>query len=444
VDVKKLFNGISVIIDDQINNDSTAIYKIKKYIESSNIPVATYDNIPNVDTIPSFANVSFIILDWDFKNESISNEDSDERTSFGYALYDSLEEDLIIFLRSLLTTIFVPIFIFSFLPADEIKEKLRDNGLWDDNHPNRIFIKRKSEITSEYTLFADIESWLRMMPSIYVLKEWEQTISSTKNKFFLDMYNYSPNWSKVIWSILEKDTQDYHDEFGSFITRNLINRIDSFSFDNDMLITDNTIVDNDLAKILEGERYLSYDSHLPNQAYTGDLFKIGEKYYLNIRAQCDMARPSATNPELYLITGRAINVTDINKDTIKLTKDGKLFFNNENNFDLQELKDLCSNEDRLAEINQHFNDYREKLYFRNGDIIGKKSEAIIMCIDGNKILKFRLDICIKKFQQIKSNRIGRILPPHITKIQQNCMQYIFREGIMPTPEEVFSSESNSY
>ena len=53
------------------------------------------------------------------------------------------------------------------------------------------------------------------------------------------------------------------------------------------------------------------------------------------------------------------------------------------------------------------------------------------------MLQFDLDISVKKFSDVKDKRIGRILPPYITRIQQKCAQNMVREGVMPVPEELF-------
>ena len=42
MDIGKLFNGIAVIVDNEIENKTSAIYKIKELIEAKNIPVAVY------------------------------------------------------------------------------------------------------------------------------------------------------------------------------------------------------------------------------------------------------------------------------------------------------------------------------------------------------------------------------------------------------------------
>ena len=79
------------------------------------------------------------------------------------------------------------------------------------------------------------------------------------------------------------------------------------------------------------------------------------------------------------------------------------------------------------------------MFFGHGEILEKKPEAILACVDNGKIIKFRMDLVIRKFREIKDKRIGRVLPPYITRIQQKCSQYIVREGTMPIPREIFDS-----
>lgn len=435
MDIGKLFNGIAVMIDDEINKDGTQISTIRKIIESKNIPIVPYDDIPQLEIIPALSSSSFIILDWDYTKGVIS-QDSDERIMAADTLGETQENALIDFINELMKKVFVPVFIFTFTNPDNVKDKLRTARLWQDDRPNRIFIKQKNEISTEVELFGAIEEWLKVMPSVYVLKEWEQVISATKSKMFLEMYGYSPYWTKIIWDMLKDDSRENHREFGDFVTRNLINRIEGYIFDESILDIEQTILPEELSKVVEGERYITYEIQ-PQQVYTGDLFLIDSIYYLNVRAQCDLAREQ--NPLLYLIKGKELGDGDIVTEDIRLTSERELHISAEKRFSLERLGEICQNEEQLIELNSFFRKHRNNVFYSGGDIIGKKSEIVVTCIAGKKVIKFRLDLLVKKYNEIKDKRIGRVLPPFITRIQQNCSQYIIREGIMPTPKEVFTA-----
>jgi hypothetical protein len=430
MDIRELFRGIAIIVDNEIKNEKSSIYKIKKMLEGKNIPVVEYEEIPDKEIIPSLLNCSFIILDWDYLND-----ETDSKGIQPSALVESQQKELIEFLQCLLTNIFIPIFIFTFKDPNMIISELFNSGIWVKDKPNRIFIKQKNDLSSESDLFSAIENWVKEMPSIYALKEWEKSVLQVKNEMFLEMYNYSPNWSNILWKLFKNDSKDNHFEFGEFISRNIMNRINSFAFNEDILDTEINPLPNEVSKVIEGERFLTYKDPHPNQAYTGDLFFNGTKYYLNIRAQCDLARES--DPKLYLLEGKELDSSEIVINNISLTDAGELFIDSDNLYKLIDLIDLCKDELERKKFNDLIIRHKNKVFFNMGEIIGKRNEVIITCVHGKKAIKFRLDIIQKQFNQIKTNRIGRIMPPYITRIQQFCSQHIVREGVMPTPKELF-------
>ena len=439
MDITKLFNGIAVIIDDEINKSGTPISTIRGIIESKNIPVVAYDDIPQIDIIPALTDSSFVILDWDYTKNAIETEGA-ERVIVADTLAETQEDVLINFISKLLEIVFVPVFIFTFKSPESVKEKLREKLLWQDAKPNRIFIKQKNEVSTEAELFSAIEDWMKEMPSAYVLKEWERVVAETKNNMFLELYNYSPNWTKIIWDLLKEDTKENQKEFGDFVTKNLINRINGFTFEEAVIESHATISNEELRRVVEGERYLSYNAQ-PGQAYTGDLFKDGRKYYLNIRAQCDLSRADANgdyNPILYCIEGEKLRDRDIATDDIRLTSENELVFGADKRFSLDKLREICNDETKLPDFNNNFVKYRNKIFFRKGAFLERNDKVIVGCIAGEQAIQFNLDLIPKTYSEIVGNRIGRILPPYITRIQQKCAQNMVREGVMPIPKELFN------
>lgn len=442
MDIEKLFNGIAVIIDNEIEKKDSSIFAIKEVIESRNIPVATYMDIPNIEVVASLSNASFIILDWDYFNSTFDDEELKiDRIMKPTTLTEDKEDELIRFITEITNKIFVPVFIFTAINSESIKDKLRMNNLWDEQKPNRIFVKQKSEVSSDEELFAEIKNWLIEMPSAYVLKVWDKSFADSKNKLFLEMYGYSPNWVKIIWEMLKEDSIDNQHEFGEFVTRNLVNRLQEYSFCEEYLETDKSISQEELSAVIESERYITY-SDQPEQAYTGDLFKKGNKYYLNIRAQCDLARPDHSgnyDPILYCIMGKRLRSKDITTEDIQLTKEKKLVFGKDKDFSLEELGEICTLDAKLGEFNKNFRKHRNGVFFSRGEVLEKKPEVIVACVAGEKIIKFELDLVPMKFSELICDRKGRLLSPYINRIQQKCAQYIVREGVMPIPRDLFSN-----
>lgn len=44
-----------------------------------------------------------------------------------------------------------------------------------------------------------------------------------KIAWFREWYQYAPQWVSVIWKMLKEDSSEVEDEFGEFLTRNVIN-----------------------------------------------------------------------------------------------------------------------------------------------------------------------------------------------------------------------------
>lgn len=436
MDIGKLFNGIAIIVDNEIEDKTSAIYKIKELIEAKNIPVAVFSEVPQLDVIPAFASASFVILDWDYTNKGRLEVEEGERIAIPEALAANEEERLIAFIKKLLNDVFVPVFIFTAKQPTVVINSLKEAELWDDEKANRIFVKQKTDVASEEDLFTAISEWVKKMPSVYVLKEWEAVIRRAQNSMFNEFYTYSPNWAQIIWDMLKEDSIENQQEFGDFVTRTLLNRIQGYSFDELSIQSDTLPNTDELRKVVEGERYLSYTEQ-PGQAYTGDLFKDGSKYYLNIRAQCSLARDEA--PLLYCIRGEKLKSKDIISEDIHLTTEKELVFSAKKHFSLDQMCEICQDVGKLEEFNRNFSKHRNSIFFRKGTILERDDKVIIGCVAGEQAIQFKMDLEILKFSEWKKKRIGRVLAPYITKIQQKCAVNMVREGITPLPKELFIS-----
>ncbi|RLD59562.1 MAG: hypothetical protein DRJ01_11125 [Bacteroidetes bacterium] len=395
MDIKELFKGVAVVIDDKINDKESGdlILNIIEKLEKENIPLLKYNDIPDENIISDFNNVSFILLDWELF----------EKPEGMYFDEKPFIDNVINFIKILQQVTFVPIFIFSHLESDTIITKLSEEDLYNDRSSNYIFVKKKSDLISdedENKVFTEIENWLKQTPSIYVLKEWENQLNQAKNKLFWDFYNINHKWPSVLQKTFTDDGSDVNYELGNFIFKNIMARTEPIKFDEKILsISDDELSKDELRKVLEAERFIRNES-LPDIPHTGDIFRYsvnGEKndrYYLNIRPECDIARKR--NPELYCLKGKIINEDDINPE---------------------EQKD-------------------NEIRFVNGAFIEKVNKIYLPFVIFGKIIEFTLnDIKIQKWNSIKADRIGRILPPYITAIQQKYSFYLQRQGLPAIPEK---------
>ena len=101
--------------------------------------------------------------------------------------------------------------------------------------------------------------------------------------------------------------------------------------------------------------------------------------------------------------------------------------------------EICQDVGKLEEFNRNFSKHRNSIFFRKGTILERDDKVIIGCVAGEQAIQFKMDLEILKFSEWKEKRIGRVLAPYITKIQQKCAVNMVREGITPLPKELFIS-----
>ncbi len=405
MDIKKLFSGIAIIIDDNIKKENSGdlILKIRDQLKKKHIPILEYEDLPDDKEICNFKNINFILLDWYL----FENLESRVKINEQLFIKNNIE-----FLKKIKNVGFIPVFIFSNQEPRSIIEKLSGEDIYNESSNNNVFIKRKQDLLSEDNdnlLFAEIEKWLKGTPSMYVLKKWEYSLSKAKRKLFWDFYEINPNWPSVLQKTFTDDGSDVNYELGNFIYKNLSARAEQIIFDDNILDQeDDNISKQDIRKVLEAERFIK-NGALPDKPCTGDLFEYDfddnglkeKRYYLNIRPECDIVRPK--NPELYCLECRIISDESINSE--------KLF-----------------NRGSFAEkVNNAYIPF-----INNGEIIK-------VCFRNMKIFKWKEKLKDKNDKEtgkmFKETRIGKLLPPYITKVQQRYSFYLQRQGLPAIPEK---------
>ena len=392
MNMEELFSGVAVVIDDEVNNSSANITNIVNQIESKSIPVLKYTSLPGDSIINHFQNLSFLLLDW----RLIKDEITDAEIENGIIMPDTLLEDdakeNVEFIKKLNEKCFCPIFIFTNEDTSAIETRLIEEGILCDRHSN-VFIKSKNELKGKSKLFKLVKNWLQQNSSIYVFKEWEREYQNAKNKLFSEFQKKSPVWPKILWKNYKEDNINPSLGLGEFISRNLHTRMAPFQFSETVLNKPGRkICPNELQSVIEGEVFITILDE--NNIASGDIFKISSDYYINIRANCDVipgrSGQSIDDIDLYLIKGSKVSVTR-----------GKKTFNKE-----------------------------------YGKFTENDTHSIVFPINKGEIVDFRFKkLEIKKWTDVKNNRIGRLLPPYINRIQQRYALYMHRQGVPRIPDK---------
>ena len=381
-DIVQLFSGIGVVIDEAINTKDdrpNGIQKIVQSIESKHIPLLQFEDLPDDEVISKLHSISFLILDWNLSGVQ--------------PIPKATIDDNIVFLKKLKEICFIPLFIFSDEDPHTIEVTLSENGITAENSP--IFIKKKDELDTVEKLFGEIESWLKTTPSIYVLKEWEKATVEAKTKMLWALSATHPAWPKILMTSIKKDGGNQEMELIDMLQSNLKYRLSYPSLDINLIKQQKTdgITRKELRQILECERFIP-SSSLPNHPFAGDVFIIGDVYYVNIRPDCDIIRDAEKdNKNMYLLSCKIVDETKINADV----------------------------EDRIV--------------FDSGEFIEKNNCCFIAFVKGNILQLSLKELTTLPWNDIKDKRIGRILPPYITKIQQKYSAYLQRQGLPRIPKE---------
>ena len=377
----ELFSGIGVIIDDEINKPESSIKKVMSSFEEKNIPFLAYEDLPSAELVHNFHSVSFVLLDWKWNADASDELLLRENTAFITALHEIC---------------FVPVFIFTDEEPTSIISQLEGVGIYSITKNNLIFVKHKSEVDTTAKLFEAISGWVKNTLPVYIIKEWESKKRKASNSLFQSLYNINPNWVKVFLETSKKDDIDAAFELDELLYENLHSRMSLINL-MDMPINREEPISYEASEIrdlMQGQRFLPAEKLLSEMIFTGDIYKDEHEgvreYYINVRPQCDCIPRDGVvlgDVDLYLIKGTE---KTINK---------------------------CS-------FNPKF-----------GNFLDTETRVTIFPIF-HKAIQFKLgDFSVKKFSEMREKRIGRLLPPFITKLVQKYALYMQRQALPRIPEE---------
>ncbi|MBN2162439.1 MAG: hypothetical protein JW713_05810 [Pontiellaceae bacterium] len=403
-----MMSGIGIVVDDRISEtDETkdGIANILEQIQKRNVPCVKYDVLPPQDSLKNFANVSFILLDWELWEKPEDNLIVEGVMTGGQQEADGIADN-VAFLKSLREWCFAPVFLFSHLEPERIKKTLRDEGLLtEDESQSFIFVHDKKHLLhiegeNEYPLFSTVNNWIKNNPSMYVLTQWKKVVLKAKNNLFWDMYEANAGWPSVLWEAYEGDGDDPNYSLTDMLHRNMRGRMEPVAFDEDCVKSPEPTNPSkeDIRQILEASMIIDNSRLVSDQYRCGDIFRLDEGdnllFKLNIRCDCDcIARDGNTeNVMLYLLNGRVVNDDALSRDEV----------------------------------------FSERFGFSR-----PMNRAYLFPIDHGKCVAFNFcDIKKVKVRDLVNEgsiRIGRVTAPHVTDIRQRYSLWLQREGLPKVP-----------
>jgi len=145
-DIMRLFSkSTALIVDDEVNDKRTRIYKIRGILEDKCISFVTYSDIPPHGVWESFGYLSFLIIDWNLKSsEDVSG------ASIGSELIRQRENDILDFVEYMTTHYFMPVFLFTQENLTPIKGRILErDALKRAFAKGQVVIRAKSGLNAQ-------------------------------------------------------------------------------------------------------------------------------------------------------------------------------------------------------------------------------------------------------------------------------------------------------
>ena len=390
MDLKGLLSGIAVVIDDKLDaetdgspEDGDPIVEIVRRLEREwRLPCYKTQKMPPREMWPGLLQAaSFILLDWE-----LCPMGADVLKQHGI-------QENIRFLEQA-KEYFVPVFIFTNEAPEDVKDHL-PSAIYNEETAGKsfVFIQRKSELLSNDDLnLKAVERWMMGNASVYALKAWNRMFLAARKELFGSMYARSADWPKVFWKVYEDDGVDPGSSLTHLINDNLRGRMRAGSFDPEVLAAraGEDVSMEDLRALIAEVSFQSKEAIPDNEIRCGDLFQRSkEKFLLNIRPDCDCVPRDTESGEvdLYCIEGRRIRDSQLGRKV------------------------------------------------RHGQIVEGIAEGIIFAVCEGRSVRFDFKkLSVEKFKELKQDRVGRVLHPYLTRLQQRYALFLQRQGLPRIPE----------
>ena len=226
---------------------------------------------------------------------------------------------------------------------------------------------------------------------MYALKAWNRAFHAARTDLFGSMYARSADWPRVFWKAYKDDGVDPGSSLTHLINDNLRGRMRTGAFESEVLAAPagGDVSREDLQALI-AEVSLQSKSMPDDEIRCGDLFRRPKgKILINIRPDCDCVPRNTEIDEvdLYCIEGKRISDSQLGSK------------------------------------------------FKQGQIAEHIAEGIVFGVCQGRSMRFDFKkLSVEKFGELKPHRVGRLLHPYLTRLQQRYALFLQRQGLPRIPE----------
>lgn len=264
--------GAAVVIDDRIGQE-TDIDDLLKQLDDEAVPTVRLKKLPPTDALVHWKQFALIVMDWALTDV---DEESEIEIPRGVPVPSTLSRDVIArniaFIAALLEQTALPIFIATNEAVDDVKTSLRE--AFEGTAPiyaERVHVFSKNQLKPN--VFETIGSWIASRPALQVLNAWRRAYVAAEIDVFHQFSRAQHDWVASIQRASRADEADIQVVLRDLIAANVLNRVGPLEVVLGEVALDGALDDGaSLRRVLHHSAVVPDSSLAPSEVSTGDLF----------------------------------------------------------------------------------------------------------------------------------------------------------------------------
>ena len=408
-----VIRGAAVVIDDRIGQESD-VDDLLKQLSDSSVPTVKLSKLPPLESLAHWKQFSLLVMDWALTD--VGDDERDIKLPPGVAVPPGLSADIVdrnvAFIAALIEQTTMPVFIATNEPVDAVNAALREAfGGAFLTYGERVHVFSKSELRPN--LFETIGAWIASRPALQVLDAWRSSYVAAEIDVFHQFSRAQRDWVASVQRAATADDADIRVALRDLIGANVLNRIGPLHVQLGVVAEDDALDDADSLR-----RVLHYGAVVPNSSLaesevsTGDLFVSDSatepfaKISILLTPECDLTLRDKKWRFTTLTAVRSAREAKASKNRAqaawKWSKSREMYLT------VNLLTEDC------VEYDVAVNEWSSEI------VIPQTAEDEFVIWPGHR-------------------RIGRLLSPYSTFLQQSFAQVAIRKGMPRLPADLYAA-----
>ena len=388
-----LFVGPAVVVDDKIDDPDGGMTAVVEQIHSAGMPVLKLTALPDREQVPQWRGFALIAIDWDLEGLG--------QMPAGVAAPPGLNEENAAsvsgFIGRILDELYVPVFVLTNEDVEFVRQELAQRI---EREPEQIAgrVLVASKESAGTNLLEMLEDWVRAHPAIYAVKRWEYEHEHAKRRMFADFEAAGAVWPRVLWNTSVADSVNAHFELTETISRNILHRLAPVVFDEEVMEADDASEESlpVVRAIIHRRSVIAGDVLHGDVLMPGDFFATDDPsrpYVVNVTPICDLVprEEGATIDDIEMILLPCVMVDAAD----------------------------YSSSDKLKRFVKRTEATRELLW-----VLQEDGQPFWVDFKGWRLGQWR---------HYKVRRVGRLLDPYVSVLQERFGLHIHRTGTPRLP-----------